>query len=86
MLNLRNDITIDEKFKIVENAIKQLKYENKVSIAIDVAAEHFYENGKYIYEGKTLNSEELYKIIMEYAKKYNITFIEDPFDSKDEEF
>lgn len=81
-----NDITTNEKFELVEHTIKKLNYQDKVSIAIDVAAEHFYENGKYIYEGKTLNSEELYKIIMEYAKKYNITFIEDPFDSKDEEF
>jgi len=79
-----NDITTDEKFKIIEHTIKNLNYEKNVSIAIDVAAEHFCENGKYFYEGKTINSEGLYDIITEYAKKYNITYIEDPFDTKDE--
>lgn len=80
-----SDITTDEKFELVEHTIKKLNYQDKVSIAIDVAAEHFYENGKYIYEGKRVNSEQLYNIIMEYIQKYNITFVEDPFDSKDEE-
>lgn len=73
-----------EKLEMVEHAIKKLNYEKEVSIAIDVAAEHFYENGKYIYEGKKVSAEQLNEIISDYVKNYNITYIEDPFDSSDE--
>ncbi|MCI8445856.1 MAG: hypothetical protein HFH31_00010 [Bacilli bacterium] len=80
------EITIDEKFKMVSDTIKTLNYENEVSIAIDVAAEHFFKGDIYIYQGKAMKSQELNDILNQYNKKYNITYIEDPFDSKDEEY
>ena len=79
------NLSTNEKFDIVTKVIKKLNYDKDVSIAIDVAAEHFYRNGKYVYEGKEVNSEELSEIFTEYIKKYNITYIEDPFYFKDEE-
>lgn len=80
------NMTINEKFEMIEQAIKVLNYEKEVSIAIDVAAEHFYKDGKYIYEGKVISPEQLNKILGEYVRKYNITYVEDPFDSSDEEW
>jgi len=79
-------MTIEEKFEMVIDAIKTLKYEETVSIAIDVAAEHFFENEVYTYQGKNMNSKELNETLSQYIKKYNITYIEDPFDSNDEEY
>lgn len=80
------EMTIDEKFEMVLNTIKTLNYENKVTIAIDVAAEHFFKDEIYIYQGKTIQSNELNDILNQYIEKYNITYIEDPFDSKDEAY
>lgn len=80
------NMSIDEKFKMLLNAIKILNYEKEVSVAIDVASEHFFKDKTYIYQGKTKNSEELSNILNEYIEKYNITYIEDPFDSSDEKY
>ncbi len=79
-------MTVEEKFAMVIDAIKTLKYEENVSIAIDVAAEHFFENGIYTYQDKKINSLELNEILNGYIKKYNITYVEDPFDSNDVEY
>ncbi len=78
------DMTIDEKFKMVSDTIKILNYEKEVTIAIDVAAEHFFKDDIYIYQGKTIKSKELNDILNQYIEKYNITYIEDPFDLNDE--
>ncbi len=76
---------VDEKFLMVINAIKKLGYEKDVSIAIDVAAEHLFKDNMYTYLGKELNSNEFSKIIDKYIRNYNITYVEDPYDSEDEE-
>ena len=76
-------LTEEEKMKMLEETIKRLHYEKYVSIAIDVAAEHFYKNENYEYNGQILNSQKLDDILMGYIQKYNITYVEDPFDSDD---
>ncbi len=76
-------LTVEKKMKMLEETIKRLHYEKYVSIAIDVAAEHFYKNEKYEYNGQILNSQKLNDILMGYIQKYNITYVEDPFDSDD---
>jgi len=82
---LVDTMTTEEKFEMALNAIKKLKYEKEVTLAIDVAAEHFFQNNEYEYEGKKRTSKELKQIITNYKEKYNLTYIEDPFDSDDEE-
>ena len=81
-----DNMSTNEKFEMVTKSIEELKLNKEVSIAIDVAAEHFYKNGKYIYEENMVDSEELNEIFVEYIRKYNITYIEDPFDSADEKW
>lgn len=46
----------------------------------------FFQNEIYTYQGKTMKSKELNNILNQYIEKYNITYIEDPFDSNDEEY
>lgn len=82
---LVDDMTTDEKFEMVSNTIKKLGYQDKVSIATDIAAEHFFENNSYTYESKKINSEQLSEILTAYKDNYHLTYIEDPFAPNDEE-
>lgn len=80
---ITKNMTPDEKFELLQNTIKKHKYENTVSLGIDVAAEHLYKNDLYFYQGKEYNSSDFYNLIQKYQQKYNLTFIEDPFDTLD---
>jgi enolase len=73
--------------KIME-AISDSGYENKVDIALDVAASEFYEDEKYNLGFKMENSnikssEEMINYYLELVEKYPIISIEDPFDQND---
>lgn len=78
------NMTTEQQFDLLRNTIKKYNYEN-VSIAIDVASEHLKENEYYIYQGKKYNNVEFTKLLQDYKDKYNLTFIEDPFDSDEKE-
>lgn len=78
------NITTEQQFDLLQNTIKKYNYEN-VSIAIDVAAEHLKENDYYVYQSKKYNNVEFTKLLQDYKDKYNLTFIEDPFDSDEKE-
>lgn len=54
-----------------------------VSLALDVAASSFYEDGLYKLNGKTLGREEMITLYEDLIKKYPIISIEDPFDESD---
>lgn len=79
---LTKQISTEKKFELVSQTINKFGYEKEVSIAIDVAAEHIYKKDKYFYEGQELDYLQFKKLIQEYVKKYNITYIEDPFDTE----
>ena len=81
---LVDDMTTDEKFEMVFHTIKKLVYEKEVTIAIDVAAEHFFQDNCYTYQGDKITSEQLNKILSDYKEKYSLTFMEDPFAPNDE--
>ena len=76
-----------EGFELIMEAIRKAGYEpgKDVSIAIDVAASEFYEDGKYVLagEGRSLTTEELIKFYEELVSKYPIISIEDPVDEND---
>ena len=74
------NISTDEQFELLSKTIKKYGCDN-VSIAIDVAAEHLINGSYYIYQNNKYTEEEFYNLIQDYKNKYNITFIEDPFDS-----
>ena len=76
-----------EGFELIIEAIKKAGYEPgiDVSLAIDVAASEFYENGKYnlVGEGRSLSTDELINYYEELVNKYPIISIEDPVDEND---
>lgn len=83
-----------EVLDILVQAIKESGYENKVDIALDVAASEFYatneENGEKAYDlGLKMNErnfktvDEMVEIYIDIMKNYPIVSIEDPFDQSD---
>lgn len=80
--NLSNN---KEGLELIVEAIAQAGYipGKDVSIALDVAASEFYQDGTYKIEGKTLSTEMLIKYYMDLINDYPIVSIEDPFDQND---
>lgn len=78
------NMTTEQQFDLLQNTIKKYNYEN-VSIAVDVASEHLKEKDYYIYQGKKYTDIDFAELLQNYKNKYNITFIEDPFDSAEKE-
>lgn len=75
------NITVNEQFELLSNTISSLGYKDIVSIAIDVAAEHLKCNDSYRLENNLYSSQEFCHLIQNFIDNYNITFVEDPFDS-----
>lgn len=69
----------EEALEILEQVISQLGFEAKASIAIDVAASHFLEDGVYHLhsEGKKLDRDEMIDLLTTWADRYPVTSIED---------
>ena len=55
----------------------------QIGIALDVAATEFYSEGKYQFDKKNLNGDDLTEIYCMWADKYPLLSIEDPFDEDD---
>lgn len=72
-----------EALDILINSIEKAGYLNKIKIALDVAANELYENGKYRIEGRMLGIEELLRFYEELIRDYPIISIEDPFSEDD---
>jgi len=71
--------TAEQALDLIMKAIKVSGYENKVNIALDVAASEFYKDQKYGVRSR----DEMVKYYLELIGKYPITSIEDPFDEDD---
>lgn len=79
------NISCDEQFELLSRTIKELGYDDIVSIAVDVAAEHLKNNDDYSFENKNYAAVDFYDLIQNFINKYNITFVEDPFDPSDKD-
>lgn len=88
----------EDALSLLQEAINELGYQDKVGIALDIAASEFFEDGKYHISKKWDNPETLVLTRVEYiaylvslVSKYpgSLTFqslvisIEDPFDQDD---
>ncbi|MCX8094680.1 MAG: phosphopyruvate hydratase [Caldisericia bacterium] len=75
----------EEAIRLIIEAIDNAKYKlgEEIFIALDCAASSFYKNGKYIFEGKEIEGEELKEYYLRLIEKYPIISIEDPFDEED---
>jgi len=72
-----------EALDILMEAINKAGYSNKIKLALDVASNELYENGKYRMDGKLLSKDELLKFYENLIKNYPIISIEDPFSEDD---
>ncbi len=84
-----NNEEIFSIFQEVQEKIKN-KLEKTFEIGIDIAASSFYnqKNKKYVYSNlqgqpKQLTKEEQLNYIFQLIKKYNLAYVEDPFNEND---
>ncbi|MDO8429860.1 MAG: phosphopyruvate hydratase [bacterium] len=76
------DITdAEEPLKILWSIVKMSNV--KCYLALDVAANSFYEKGKYIINNKKLKTEDLLNLYKNLIKRYPMVSIEDPFHEED---
>jgi enolase len=54
-----------------------------VAIAVDVASSHFYENDKYVFDGRPLTSAEMIALTADWLRKYPIVSLEDALAEND---
>lgn len=76
-------LSTKEKICLLQEIITENDYGNYVSIAIDVAAEHLKKGEKYLFEGQFICAEDFLKIIEQYINEFELSYVEDPFDTKD---
>ena len=76
-----NDVRVPLQY--LREAIEKNNLQNKVHLALDVAASSFFENDLYTVDGKTITKEELLNLYGSLIKEFNLLSIEDPFDEED---
>jgi enolase len=77
----------DEAIECILLAIEKagLRAGVDISISLDCAASEFYENGKYIMQGKSYSSDEMIEYYEKLLQRTPIYSIEDGFDESDRE-
>jgi enolase len=75
----------EHALELLSEAIKAAGYApgENVFLALDVAATEFYQDGKYVWEGKPKTAQEIVSIYDGWAKKYPIVSIEDGLSEDD---
>lgn len=74
---------VEEPLKLIMEAIDEAGHTGKFQLALDPAASEFYEQGKYIVDGKALDSDAFIGVYEDFIEKYPLISIEDPFDQDD---
>ena len=67
----------DERLQLIEKAIENAGYKNKIKLALDCASSEFFYNDHYKIGDKKFSSEKLIYFYESLIKKYNIVSIED---------
>ncbi len=78
-----NDIR--EALDLLNNAVKNAGYEDKIVFALDPAASEFYDAEKenYVVKGNDMSRDELISLYKEIVNEYPIISIEDPLHEED---
>ncbi|WP_421077209.1 phosphopyruvate hydratase [Methanothermococcus sp. Ax23] len=78
-----NDIR--EALDLLNDAVKNAGYEDKIVFALDCAASEFYdaEKGNYVVKGNDMTTDELISLYKEIVNEYPIASIEDPLHEED---
>ncbi len=72
-----------EALDILISAINKAGYLDRIKLALDVASNELYKDGKYRIDGKELGREELVRFYENLINEYPIISIEDPFSEDD---
>jgi enolase len=80
--NIKN---VEDALVILTRAIRKAGYEGLVKIAIDAASSEFYDKkkGKYLVDGKWMDSHKLTNLYEHIMDHYPVFSIEDPFEQDD---
>jgi enolase len=73
----------EEALDLILNAAKNLGYQEKIKIIIDIASSQFFSQGKYRMKIGEFTSEELINYYSDLIEKYPILGLEDPFSEED---
>jgi len=68
---------VENRLELIEKAISNAGYKNKISIGLDCAASEFYHKTHYKIKNKKYNTGELIDFYKSLIKKYKIVSIED---------
>jgi len=69
----------EEPLKLIRDALFALDYQNNVKLAMDAAAQSFWNGKTYYIDGKDMSAEQLAKHYEHLVDAYNVYSIEDPF-------
>lgn len=73
----------EEALNLILTAAKNLKYQNKIKVILDIAAAQFYSSRKYQLKIGTFTREDLLNYYSDLIEKYPILGLEDPFAEDD---
>jgi len=73
----------EEALDAVNGAIEEMGYSGTVSLAMDVAASNFYEEGDYTVAGENMDTGEMIELYKELVDAYPLVSIEDPLQEED---
>ena len=81
-------LDVDDIFtplNLMQRAVKELGYEDKVKFALDVAASSFYNHDKkfYEFENRQWTTDEMIELYEKICKDFPMVSIEDPLDEED---
>ncbi|GAH65994.1 unnamed protein product, partial [marine sediment metagenome] len=73
----------EEALSLILKAAKNLNYQNKIKIILDIAASQFSIDEKYKMKFEVFTSERLLRYYSDLIQKYPILGLEDPFSEED---
>ena len=76
-----NEKSLEILKQVADSVSQELKFD--IKLGLDVAASEFYENGKYVYHDKKLDTGEQIEFMLDLIKRFNLHYVEDPLDEDD---
>ena len=74
---------VREPLLLLRQVINELGFENRMRLALDVAASVFYENQCYVVDGARMSAEEYAEFLKTLAREFKLFSIEDPLAEED---
>ena len=73
----------EEMFELAVEAIDRTDLSDRMNLAVDVAASHFEQNGKYHLDGQILQGEEMVQKVLQWIETYPLISVEDGLAEED---